>query len=40
VREGDYEAAATVNFLSVIVATSSFFERKGQQDLAQNEEKN
>jgi len=39
VHEGDYEAAVTINLSSVIVATSSSFERESQRDLAQNEEK-
>lgn len=38
-REGDYEAIAIANSSSVIVATSPSFEREGQRDLVQNEEK-
>ncbi len=40
VREGDYEAAVTVNSSSVIVATPPSSEWEGQRDLAQNEEEN
>lgn len=38
VSEDDYEAAATVIFVSIIIVTSPFSERKNQQDSSQNKE--